>query len=221
MADVSNSALDRRALRTGRRADGTPARVTRRRAETRERLLAAALAVFAERGFGRAGIEEICETAGYTRGAFYSNFDSLDELFFALYEQQAAHTMTQVHAALAGATPDEGLPSLLDRVISALLIDRTWVLVRTDFLLHAARDPQTAAALIRHREAIRETLQPVVVGAVDLAAMPPALRDPEALTAAVVTVHDAAATRLLLEPDLTTLRPWLRDMLTALLSPRG
>ncbi|MET7763015.1 TetR family transcriptional regulator [Streptomyces sp. NPDC005355] len=220
MTEASNSAVDRRALRTGRRADGTPARVTRRRAETRERLLNAALTVFAERGFGRVGIEEICEAAGYTRGAFYSNFDSIDQLFFVLYERQAELVMAQVHDALAGATPDEGLPALLDRVIDALLIDRTWVLVRTDFLLYAARNPDTATALIQHREAIRETLQPVVVGVVDLDTMPPALRDPEALTAAVLALHDAAAGRLLLEPDLATLRPWLRDMLTALLSPR-
>ncbi|MET8180531.1 TetR family transcriptional regulator [Streptomyces sp. NPDC005336] len=220
MTEASNSAVDRRALRTGRRADGTPARVTRRRAETRERLLNAALTVFAERGFGRVGIEEICEAAGYTRGAFYSNFDSIDQLFFVLYERQAELVMAQVHDALAGATPDEGLPALLDRVIDALLIDRTWVLVRTDFLLYAARNPDTATALIQHREAIRETLQPVVAGVVDLDTMPPALRDPEALTAAVLALHDAAAGRLLLEPDLATLRPWLRDMLTALLSPR-
>jgi AcrR family transcriptional regulator len=53
------------------RANGTPTRVTRRRAETRARLLDAAFGVFATRGFGRASIEEVCEAAGYTRGAFY------------------------------------------------------------------------------------------------------------------------------------------------------
>ena len=65
-------------------------RVSKRRAETREKLLAAAADVFAERGFGRATVEEICEHAGFSRGAFYSNFDSLDELFFALYSDRGA-----------------------------------------------------------------------------------------------------------------------------------
>ncbi|KUJ65602.1 TetR family transcriptional regulator [Streptomyces albus subsp. albus] len=212
MVEVSGSAPSLRARR------GAP-RVTKRRAETRERLLTAAFKVFAERGFGRVGIEEVCEAAGYTRGAFYSNFDSLDELFFALYEQQAGHTLTQVNEALAGASADEGLPALIDRVVNALRIDRTWVLVRTDFLLYAARNPDVAAALIRHREAMRETLQPVVADMVDPAAMPPGLREPQAMTAAIIDIHDAAAAKLLLEPDLTALRPWLRDLLTALLSP--
>ena len=88
-----------RARRAKLRADGTPARVTRRRPETRGRLLDAAFGVFATRGFGRASIEEVCEAAGYTRGAFYSNFDTLDELFFALYTERSELLARQVAAA--------------------------------------------------------------------------------------------------------------------------
>jgi len=61
-------------------------RVTKRRAETRQRLLGAAFDVFAADGFGRSTVEQICERAGYTRGAFYSNFDTLDDLFLAMWE---------------------------------------------------------------------------------------------------------------------------------------
>ncbi len=49
-------------------------RVTRRRLRTRARLLDAAFTVLAAKGFGHVSIEEICEAADYTRGAFYSNF---------------------------------------------------------------------------------------------------------------------------------------------------
>ena len=62
-----------------------PKRITRRRAQTRQLLLDAALEVFAEDGFGRATVEQVCERAGFTRGAFYSNFSSLDELFLAMW----------------------------------------------------------------------------------------------------------------------------------------
>ncbi len=64
----------RAARRVVLRRDGTPTRVTKRRAETRGRLMGAATTLFAEKGFGQVGIEQICEAAGYTRGAFYSNF---------------------------------------------------------------------------------------------------------------------------------------------------
>ncbi|MFC9355228.1 TetR/AcrR family transcriptional regulator, partial [Rhodococcus sp. NPDC057014] len=67
-------------------ATDTPRKVTKRRGQTRRRLLDAAVEVFAENGFGRSTVEQICERGGYTRGAFYSNFASLDEMFFAMWE---------------------------------------------------------------------------------------------------------------------------------------
>ena len=87
-----------------------PARVTKRRAETRSRLLTAAFTVAAERGLGQLKIEDVCAAAGYTRGAFYSQFDSLDELLFALYDDQV-RTMTQrIVDELAGAPVGKCVP---------------------------------------------------------------------------------------------------------------
>lgn len=58
------------------------------RAETRQRLLEAATEVFAARGFEGASIDEISERAGFSRGAFYSNFSGKPELLVALCEQR-------------------------------------------------------------------------------------------------------------------------------------
>src|ERR1700758_4794481 len=52
--------------------------------QTRERLLDAALAIFMKKGFVATSVEDIAEAAGYTRGAFYSNFRSKPELFLEL-----------------------------------------------------------------------------------------------------------------------------------------
>lgn len=49
--------------------------------ETRRALLDAALALFIERGVEATSIEHVTAHAGYTRGAFYSNFTSKEELF--------------------------------------------------------------------------------------------------------------------------------------------
>lgn len=67
-----------------------PVRLTRdeRRAQTRADLLAAAARVFIERGFEGASIEAIAAEAGYTRGAFYSNFESKEQLFAELLQQR-------------------------------------------------------------------------------------------------------------------------------------
>ncbi len=54
------------------------------RDQTRERLLEAARTMFIKKGFVAASVEDIAETAGYTRGAFYSNFDGKAELLIEL-----------------------------------------------------------------------------------------------------------------------------------------
>jgi AcrR family transcriptional regulator len=46
-----------------------PATFSARRTRTRQRLMAAAVAVFAGRGVIGSSVEEICEAAGFTRGS--------------------------------------------------------------------------------------------------------------------------------------------------------
>jgi AcrR family transcriptional regulator len=56
------------------------------RDDTCEKLFEAAARVFEEQGIGGASIEAIAAAAGFTRGAFYSNFKSKDELIIAMIE---------------------------------------------------------------------------------------------------------------------------------------
>jgi len=58
-----------------------------RRAATRGALVAAARALFAERGFAGVSREEIVERAGVTRGAMYHYFASKEDLFRVVYEE--------------------------------------------------------------------------------------------------------------------------------------
>jgi AcrR family transcriptional regulator len=80
---------------------------TRRRETTRQRLLDAAAQVFAEVGLDAASVEAVCERAGFTRGAFYSNFDSQNELFLELSARVARERVDAVTARVA-ALEEEG-----------------------------------------------------------------------------------------------------------------
>lgn len=62
----------------------TPGGSAGRRA-TRERLLQAAYSEFRAAGYIKTTINEVCERAGFSRGAFYSNFSTKEELFEAVY----------------------------------------------------------------------------------------------------------------------------------------
>src|SRR5450631_435436 len=76
---------------TARRKTSRPAALSRhqeRTGITRARLIQSAEKVFARDGFEVAKLEEIAKDAGYTRGAFYANFDSKEDLFLALLEKE-------------------------------------------------------------------------------------------------------------------------------------
>src|SRR5712672_4315696 len=63
------------------------------RDDTCEKLFEAAARVFEEQGIGSASIEGIAAAAGFTRGAFYSNFKSKDELIIAMIEDHVAQSI--------------------------------------------------------------------------------------------------------------------------------
>ncbi|MFF4755991.1 TetR/AcrR family transcriptional regulator [Streptomyces sp. NPDC002514] len=199
-------------------AQTTAGRLTRRRVRTRARLLDAAFTVFAAKGFGRVSIEEICEAAGFSRGAFYSNFATLDELFFALYRDRADLITEQVAAALALDGPGLDVPAAADRVTEVLLLDVDWLLVKTDFLVHAARDPAVAQALLGHRTRLRQAIADRLSRAAGHTALPAALGGADGAARAVVAAYDGVTTQLLLDRDVDAARAWLRRLLTALLT---
>ena len=83
---------------------GAPGRgVSRQQARTeatRKKLLAAAERIFARSGYEAARLEDIAAAAGYTRGAFYANFDSKEDIFLALLEAWISVTIRSLTSLL-------------------------------------------------------------------------------------------------------------------------
>ena len=71
------------------------------RGDTRDKLFEAAARVFEDQGIGGASIEAIAAAAGFTRGAFYSNFASKDELIIAMIENHVEQSIGRMHELLA------------------------------------------------------------------------------------------------------------------------
>lgn len=127
---------------------------TARREATRERLLDAALAIFAERGVIGSSVEDICDRAGFTRGAFYSNFADKAELVDALVEREHARVVASLDANLAtafsdlaAAAPDDlaTMAPVVERILGAVPVDRTVALLQTELEINAIRQPDVSA----------------------------------------------------------------------------
>ncbi|MFD1717272.1 TetR/AcrR family transcriptional regulator [Georgenia deserti] len=138
-----------------------------RRERTRERLLDAAFDVFSRLGVHAASIETICDAAGFTRGAFYSNFASKEELLLALVDRHMRAHLASLEATVDelgdSVVDDHGVrPDALRTVVAAVLGDRDdqrrWHLVQTEFELMALRDPQIGAQYNEQQERIRQEL---------------------------------------------------------------
>ena len=81
---------------------------TPRREATRQRLLQAAMGEFARHGIDATSVEQISEAAGFTRGAFYSNFEDKDALILALLEETHRATMGRFQVDVAN-LPEKAL----------------------------------------------------------------------------------------------------------------
>jgi AcrR family transcriptional regulator len=76
---------------------------TEQQAETRAALIEAGRRVFLERGFAGSSVEAIAAEAGFTRGAFYSNFDSKEELLTELIRDRGYRRYAEI--AIEGFDP--------------------------------------------------------------------------------------------------------------------
>lgn len=127
---------------------GVPASRQRARTEaTRRKLLAAAEKIFARDGFEAARIEDVATLAGYTRGAFYANFDDKEEIFFALVEQWINQHIVEIETLLArAANRAERLRALRDHYVQ-IAKSRRYTLLSLEFKLFAIRHPDAHARL--------------------------------------------------------------------------
>jgi len=63
---------------------------------TRLRLIEAAEKLFIRKGFDTASVEEISETAGYSRGAFYSSFEDKGQVFLAVLDRRRPKALENI-----------------------------------------------------------------------------------------------------------------------------
>lgn len=81
---------------------------------TRERLLEAAIEMFAERGYAATGVDALCRRAGVAKTGLYWEFQSKVGLLNAVIDQVVAEWVDQItEAARAGGSPRERLDAAL------------------------------------------------------------------------------------------------------------
>ena len=111
---------------------------------TRAKILAAAAALFRQRGFEGVGIDDIMAAAGLTRGGFYAHFKSKADLFAKVLAMEPA--FTRMLAERQGRTRQDALDGALDVVATYLDPDHINYVTTTCPMVSMARDVDHAGA---------------------------------------------------------------------------
>jgi AcrR family transcriptional regulator len=135
----------------------TPSATTvRRRENTRARLLSAAEEVFVRKGVRRVTVDDLVEEAGFTRGAFYSNFSSIEEVFYELFRLQSEAMLAIVREVVDEASEEEfSIGLVLERLRP---LSGRWFVIQTEFTLLALRNEEARNLFQEHRAMFEEQM---------------------------------------------------------------
>jgi AcrR family transcriptional regulator len=127
--------------------------------EARDELLAAALRIFARRGYREAGVDEIANEAGYSKGALYWHFSGKQELLLALVEERIDTPMRERFALLASAPPERDMSVEATHAFAQRLAgEREALLLEREYWSLAIRDPALRARYAERQTELRKDL---------------------------------------------------------------
>jgi AcrR family transcriptional regulator len=108
---------------------------------TRRRLIEAAAAVFARRGYRAATVAQIAEEAGFTIGAVYSNFSGKEDLFLAVVDEHLGSQLLEAARTFREATDfEEASRQLGDGAMAYLKENPEWFALFVEAWSFAVRD---------------------------------------------------------------------------------
>ncbi|WP_172120573.1 TetR/AcrR family transcriptional regulator [Actinomyces faecalis] len=147
-----------------------------KRAQTQALLLEAGRELFTDQGIGGTSVGDLCSRAGFTRGAFYSNFADMDHFVSQVAEREWEQMTDYVRKAVDQALPEtvlqdssteEGvlhaLEELAARILRAMPVSRQFYLLQSEIVAYVLRNEEHAAALRGGYETFRSSLQEIVV----------------------------------------------------------
>jgi AcrR family transcriptional regulator len=165
----------------------------RKKVTTRTELLKAAEEIFAATGTIDVTVEQICRHAGYTRGAFYSSFTTVDELFFALWEKMTDRfeEMRDDADPLSFLTNPSDDPTEFIRNLQKHYSRPQWFSLRSVLVARARRDPELASRLRNRMVDATARLQSQLVAWSEQSGRR-MLVDPGVFTRAAMAAYDGA-----------------------------
>jgi AcrR family transcriptional regulator len=139
-------------------------RLTReeQREQTRQRLKESAMELFAARGYEGTAVEELAERAGYSRGAFYSNFANKQELMKAIIAEGFDSDIENLRR-MESIEGTEELSAAYQQLAEAFYGNPENLLWMLEFQLSAVRYPGLRDAYAAQHRKLRDGIRRLLV----------------------------------------------------------
>lgn len=131
-------------------------------ARTRAQLIDTARELFLRDGYLATSLDRVAETAGYSKGAVYSNFASKDELCLAVLDALLAERATEIAAAVAGRKRFAGKLRAFETWAEDALGDEGWSTLEIEFASQARNNPELRMAFAQRAAAIRTAIAALI-----------------------------------------------------------
>jgi AcrR family transcriptional regulator len=178
-------------------------RLSRRekQARTRSSLMKSAAKVFCRKGMESASIDEVAEDAGYTKGAFYANFKSKEELFLAMLDERFAERIQEIDRVFASDDPpDQQAREAAADFIRYIESDLEWERLFFEFSAYAARNEDFRQELVTRYRTLRERIAEGFVRRCEELEVEPPI-PPDQFATMIVAMGNGIALEKLLEPE--------------------
>ncbi|MFD7074900.1 TetR/AcrR family transcriptional regulator [Nocardioides sp. NPDC059952] len=128
-------------------------RITRKEshAQTRERLIATARQLFLSDGYNATSLDKVATTAGFSKGAVYSNFSTKDELGLAVLDVIHRERAESLADAVSGVDTVEGRIDAFAAWAEANIGDVGWTALEVEFATSTRRVPGVSQQLAERR----------------------------------------------------------------------
>ena len=173
-----------------------------KQAHTRMCLMESAARVFAKRGLQQASIDEVAGDAGFTKGAFYANFKSKEELFLAMLDERFAQRIQQIDRVWSseeGDLHEKARRSGED--FAQYLSDEEWSRLFFEFAAYAARNEDFRQELVTRYRALRDRVADLYRRRKEEMGIEPSV-SPEQVAVMTFAMANGLALEKLLEPEV-------------------
>jgi AcrR family transcriptional regulator len=178
-------------------------RLTRleQQARTRTRLMQAASKVFSCKGMQQASVDEVAQEAGYTKGAFYANFRSKEELFLAMLDERFGERLAQIDDAFASdESPPEQARHAAAEFARSIRADPDHDRLFLEFASYALQDPAFRDELVTRFATLRSRMAEIYTRRIEAFGIEPPV-PVDRIVRMVIAMADGWSLWGLLEPE--------------------